>query len=59
MIVLTTGERTKENTTKASHHQRRRRVRSKENTKQKNIKRKRKVLSIIEGIYGRGRYLGK
>jgi len=59
MIVSTTGGRTEENTTRASHYQRRRRVQSKENTKQKNIKRKRKVLSIIEGVYGRGRYLGK
>ena len=59
MTLQTTGRGAEENTTKTSHYRRRGGIQSRENLKQKNGTRKRKVLSKMEGLYGRRRYLGE
>jgi len=57
MTIQTTGRGAEENTTETSHYRGGGRVRSRENLEQKNSMGKREVLSTVERVYGRRRYV--
>jgi len=59
MTIQTTGRGAKENTTKTGHHQGGGRVRNRENLEQKDSAWEREVLSMVERVYGRKRYMGE